>query len=475
MFWHRHFSAIRCSSDPRGFRSSPVRLVRLAAVGALLLRSPTTAFTWPSPAARSRQQNGLGSRTPAATWASALHCAARPASDDHYKVEDAPSGTTSNGPTSTPATRAGWSERSSFRRQGEFKPEHKAGTPARVMEGAMVLAAALFLSPLSADATEFGRQYAHAAMHIVIPSNPSTSFGDGSDDARDRGEVPSLPAAAGSPRFSASGVDSGGLLRGTSPFLVSSASAVALYFVDWALRLLFAGSMMYVMVAVVEPARLPKLLPVAETSALGRGTSVIQVTVAMHVPQRHDPKSILSVLRRMASTATTDSREGVQDLVSAVAMELLRRKSSIVSAYAASKHYKRRDHALREYGFWSARERSNFEQETITNFGGNKRAASWVLEEDGPSPRSEAKGGGGGGTTTTLAVVTLLLAIDGDVTRPRPIRSLASVEDALGKITVDATTDACLRSAEILWTPSDPSETLTTVDVMVDYPQLRPL
>jgi Protein of unknown function (DUF1517) len=357
----------------------------------------------------------------------------------------------------------------------------------------MVLAAALFLSPLSADAAPPRRQYDPAAMHVVTRPDPSALLGDGSYDVRaersrryrsPRFATKSLPSLCAGPgtrkatsEFSpSSGVD-GGHFRATSPFLVSSARDATLLLVNWALATLIGTMVTGVFVLAHEPGRLAKLLPAAETSALGKGTSVIQVTVAMHVPQRHDSTSILSVLRRMASTAKTDSREGVQELVSAVAMELLRRKSSIVSAHAASKHFKKRDHALREYGFWSARERSNFEQETITNYGGKKRAAAWVSEEDGPRPRLEAKGGESKRTTTTttLAVVTLLLAIDGDVTRPRPIRSLASVEDALGRITVDAPTDACLRSAEILWTPSEPSETLTTVDVVVDYPQLRPV
>lgn len=232
-----------------------------------------------------------------------------------------------------------------------------------------------------------------------------------------------------------------------------------------------------VMVA-LEPSRLPSLPQPPETSALGRGTSVIQVSVAMHVPYRDAPRSILSVLHRLALNAQTESREGIQDLVSDAAMELLRRKSSVVSACAASKHFQRREHALREYGLWSARERSKFEQETDANYGGNKKLSSSFPLSDGSTLMSESAAAEKREVVVrpTLAVVTLLLAIDGDKTRPpAEIRSLESIEDALQKIVVDAKTGSCLRSAEVLWTPSGSDETLTALDVTVDYPQLRPV
>ena len=52
------------------------------------------------------------------------------------------------------------------------------------------------------------------------------------------------------------------------------------------------------------------------SSALGPGTSVVQVTVAMEVSDRDDRNSILSVLNRLANTARTDSRVGIQNLTS---------------------------------------------------------------------------------------------------------------------------------------------------------------
>jgi uncharacterized membrane protein len=201
-------------------------------------------------------------------------------------------------------------------------------------------------------------------------------------------------------------------------------------------------------------------------SALGPGTSIVQLSVALEVPRRDDPSSILSVLNRLSETARTDSRVGVQNLTSQVALELLRRKSSIVMASGKSKHYGSRDKAMREYGTVSVKERAKFEQETVSRYGGvdyGARSSSAAIPGSGRGDDGQA----------TVAVVTLLLAIDGDSTKVPAIRSVSDVEEALRTVASDSKVDSCLQSAEILWTPTDRSETLTMRDVIADYPELR--
>jgi uncharacterized membrane protein len=76
----------------------------------------------------------------------------------------------------------------------------------------------------------------------------------------------------------------------------------------------------------------------------------------------------------------------------------------------------------------------------------------------------------------TIAVVTIIMLIDGDGTSKAlssNVNSLRDVEDALSRIAADAKADACLRSAEILWTPEDRSETLSMKEVLADYSSLR--
>ena len=196
-------------------------------------------------------------------------------------------------------------------------------------------------------------------------------------------------------------------------------------------------------------------------SPLGQGTSVAQISVAMDVSDRDSPNSILRALDRLASTSKTDSRVGIQNLTSQVALEILRRKSSIVSASTKYKHFNNRDSAQRYFNSQSIQERSKFESETLSRYGG--------VDYSG-------KGAAGAGATdgkATMAVVTIMINIDGDSTKLPKIASITDVESALRTIASDAKVSDCLQGAEILWTPEDRFETLTLKDVIADYPELN--
>lgn len=52
------------------------------------------------------------------------------------------------------------------------------------------------------------------------------------------------------------------------------------------------------------------------TSVLGPGTSFVKISVALDVPNRDDPGSIVSVLNRLGQSANTDTRKGIQNLTS---------------------------------------------------------------------------------------------------------------------------------------------------------------
>ncbi|VEU36047.1 unnamed protein product [Pseudo-nitzschia multistriata] len=201
-------------------------------------------------------------------------------------------------------------------------------------------------------------------------------------------------------------------------------------------------------------------------SVLGPGTSVVKLSVALEVSDRDDRNSILSVLNRLSQSARTDSRIGIQNLSSQVALEILRRRSSIVSASSSTKHFRNREKALRDFQDRSIKERSKFENETVSKYGGVDYAAS--------SPSLQGSGANAGNTdNATMAVVTLVLAIDGDSTKLNKINSISDVEQALQKIAADSKVGDCLQSAEILWTPEARSETLGIRDVVADYPELR--
>jgi Protein of unknown function (DUF1517) len=193
---------------------------------------------------------------------------------------------------------------------------------------------------------------------------------------------------------------------------------------------------------------------------LGPGMSVVLVSVALDVPDRDDSNSILSVLSRLSSTASTDSRVGIRNLTSEVALELLRRKASVVSALTRSNHFRDPLAAERDFNQLSVEERSKFEQETVSKFGGVDYSAG-----------VKSSIGADGDGKATMAVVTIVMALEGDSTKVSQIDSMNDLEKALRRIAADA--KDCLECVEILWTPEDRSETLSMSDVLADYPGLR--
>jgi len=199
----------------------------------------------------------------------------------------------------------------------------------------------------------------------------------------------------------------------------------------------------------------------ARSSVLGPGSSVVKLSVALEVPDRDDRNSILGVLDRLAQSAKTDSRVGIQNLTSQVALELLRRRTSISSASSSCNHYRDTQKASRDFQSKSVQERSKFEREAVSKFGG----VDYSLSSKNTGSSADGK--------ATMAVVTLILNIDGDSTKIPKINSISDVEEALRKIASDAKVDDCLQSAEILWTPEDRSESLSLGDVVADYPELR--
>jgi uncharacterized membrane protein len=203
----------------------------------------------------------------------------------------------------------------------------------------------------------------------------------------------------------------------------------------------------------------------SSTSVLGPGVSVGEISVALEVPDRDRPDSILSVLERLSTTARTDNRVGLQNLTSQVALELLRRKQSIVAASTKAKHYRDENKAQQEFNTLSIRERGKFQRETVSKYGG----VDYSISKSATAKSSYS-------AKATVAVVTIVMQIDGDTMCNQlssRVNSIGDVEAALSRIAADSKVDSCLRGVEILWTPEERDETLTMRDVVADYSDLR--
>jgi len=94
-----------------------------------------------------------------------------------------------------------------------------------------------------------------------------------------------------------------------------------------------------------------------------KGTTVGSLTVALDV-RRDKPDNILDRFSRLANRADTDSQRGLQELLSNVALELLRNEKSITSARAQSKNYASRSQAEREFQLLSVQGRSKVDRLT---------------------------------------------------------------------------------------------------------------
>lgn len=97
---------------------------------------------------------------------------------------------------------------------------------------------------------------------------------------------------------------------------------------------------------------------------LGCGVSVLSLTTAVNVPDRDSPYSILAQLDRVARTARTNTRKGVQDLVSETALILLRHEDSILAVDSYASHFRGTTQAQRDFNVRSIEARSKFDDES---------------------------------------------------------------------------------------------------------------
>ena len=101
--------------------------------------------------------------------------------------------------------------------------------------------------------------------------------------------------------------------------------------------------------------------------------------------------------------------------------------------------------------------------ETVNKFGDQMRSDN----------TAQASGDDDGSATN--AVVTLNLAIEGDSTVLKTVRTRQDLLDVLSKIASDVQVGECLLAGEVLWAPNGPNEVMTRDDLYADFPNLIPL
>ncbi|KAL3944126.1 MAG: hypothetical protein SGBAC_001810 [Bacillariaceae sp.] len=207
-----------------------------------------------------------------------------------------------------------------------------------------------------------------------------------------------------------------------------------------------------------------------DQSPLGPGATAVFLTVALQVPDRTSPSSLLKKLESKAMSANTETRQGLQQIVSEVSLELLRKDSTIVSVGTSIQHFGSVRNAQVAFQKASIMNRSKLDRESVSNVGGSK-----IIQ-----PKADSTGSDNNffKPIATMAVVTLGLCIEGNSlsTRiPKQLRNRKDLKKALSQIASDVQTEDCLLSAEILWTPEEENDFLSERDIYADYPDLYPL
>jgi uncharacterized membrane protein len=165
-------------------------------------------------------------------------------------------------------------------------------------------------------------------------------------------------------------------------------------------------------------------------------------------------------LDELAQQANTDSPQGRAQVLQESTLALLRHPEYWVYGAAQSQQIAL-DAAEARFNQLSLAERSKFAAETLSNYQGQLRQGK-AAEGDGALVESQDPG--------EYIIVTLLVGVQGKLELPK-INNSDDLRQALrqmGGVSSDR-----LLAIEVLWTPQAEGDTLTSDDVLAEYPDLK--
>ncbi|MBE9049635.1 DUF1517 domain-containing protein [Nostocales cyanobacterium LEGE 11386] len=179
-------------------------------------------------------------------------------------------------------------------------------------------------------------------------------------------------------------------------------------------------------------------------------------------------RGLQNELNQIAESADTNSPEGRAQVLQEASLALLRHPEYWVYAGGGTQQAKLNS-AESQFNRLSLAERSKFSEETLSNVNNQLRAA---LNKDSLPPVGEldnptrliSEGPG------EYLIVTLLAATLGKFETPE-INSADDLRQALRRI--GSLPSDQLLAIEVLWTPQAEGDTLTSDDVLAEYPDLK--
>jgi uncharacterized membrane protein len=178
-----------------------------------------------------------------------------------------------------------------------------------------------------------------------------------------------------------------------------------------------------------------------------------------------EARSLQADLDRIARTADTSSSEGLTQVLQETTLALLRHPEYWVYAGGETQQT-RLESAEVQFNRLALTERSKFSEETLSNVNNQLRQAPAIgtLPASGQITQAQADGPG------EYIVVTVLAATQNKLQLPA-INSSQDLRRALGQI--GAIPSEQLLAVEILWTPQAAGDTLSSDDLVAEYPDLK--
>ncbi|KAK3279591.1 hypothetical protein CYMTET_12535 [Cymbomonas tetramitiformis] len=193
------------------------------------------------------------------------------------------------------------------------------------------------------------------------------------------------------------------------------------------------------------------------------GMSVIRVQVGLLGIAR----DLQLDLERIAERADTDTEEGVP--LPSTPPAWSHRRDSNEGALSSQEYWaygnsgsastSSPDEAEERFGTMSMEERGKFREETLVNVDSRRRQSEAMTRDESKGPNE-------------FIVVTLLAAVDGAMRMPQVsgAEEMRSALTRLGGVRVDQ-----VAAVEVLWTPQDVNDSMTSDELVRDYPKLVPL
>lgn len=221
-------------------------------------------------------------------------------------------------------------------------------------------------------------------------------------------------------------------------------------------NLLLLGGLVYVAYSVLSNRMGGSDFAGSGNSEQQYGATVVKLNIAME-SNWASRNNIMNTLARLANkNSALSTRQDLSNLLSEASLSVLRAKNDWTAVSFSTKSFSERNSFEAEPSFqqMAIRERSKFEQEKMP-------VATLLPAEESSSP--------------TQVVVSILVALQGNSNAyKKELTKASEVAECLERLAAEALTNEGenVMAVEVLWTPSEPGNTLSRRDLIMNYPEL---